>query len=239
MVKLGVNLDHVATIRQQRYTPYPDMLTAIKISEESGADSITMHLREDRRHIQFEDIKIARKNIKTKLNLEMAATEEMCVIANQIKPDFICIVPEKRQELTTEGGLDVKKYFSKIKNVVSELRESNAVISLFIEPDIEIIGLAKDLEVGAIELHTGKYAEAKKENKKYYLDKIKSASDYANDIALVVNAGHGLDYTNVKEIARIHNINELNIGHSIIAESIFLGLSEAIKKMKNLIESSK
>ena len=166
MVKLGVNLDHVATIRQQRYTPYPDMLTAIKISEESGADSITMHLREDRRHIQFEDIKIARKNIKTKLNLEMAATEEMCVIANQIKPDFICIVPEKRQELTTEGGLDVKKYFSKIKNVVSELSESNAVISLFIEPDIEIIGLAKDLDVGAIELHTGKYAEAKNEDKK-------------------------------------------------------------------------
>jgi pyridoxine 5-phosphate synthase len=239
MVKLGVNLDHVATIRQQRYTPYPDMLTAIKISEESGADSITMHLREDRRHIQFEDIKIARKNIKTKLNLEMAATEEMCVIANQLKPDFICIVPEKRQELTTEGGLDVKKYFSKIKNVVSELSESNAVISLFIEPDIDIIGLAKDLDVGAIELHTGKYAEAKNEDKKYYLDKIKTASDYANDIALVVNAGHGLDYTNVKEVARIDNIHELNIGHSIIAESIFLGLSEAIKKMKNLIESSK
>jgi pyridoxine 5-phosphate synthase len=239
MAKLGVNLDHVATIRQQRYTPYPDMLTAIKISEDSGADSITMHLREDRRHIQFEDIKIARKNIKTKLNLEMAATEEMCIIANQIKPDFICIVPEKRQELTTEGGLDVKKYFASIKRVVNELRESNAVISLFIEPDIEIISLAKDLDVGAIELHTGKYAESKTEDKKYYLEKIKKASDYANNISLVVNAGHGLDYTNVKEIARIDNINELNIGHSIIAESIFLGLSEAIKKMKNLIESAK
>jgi pyridoxine 5-phosphate synthase len=239
MAKLGVNLDHVATIRQQRYTPYPDMLTAIKISEDSGADSITMHLREDRRHIQFEDIKIARKNIKTKLNLEMAATEEMCIIANQIKPDFICIVPEKRQELTTEGGLDVKKYFASIKTVVNELRESNAVISLFIEPDIEIISLAKDLDVGAIELHTGKYAESKTEDKKYYLEKIKKASDYANNISLVVNVGHGLDYTNVKEIARIDNINELNIGHSIIAESIFLGLSEAIKKMKNLIESAK
>ena len=239
MAKLGVNLDHVATIRQQRYTPYPDMLTAIKISEDSGADSITMHLREDRRHIQFEDINIARKNIKTKLNLEMAATEEMCVIANQIKPDFICIVPEKRQELTTEGGLDVKKYFSSIKSVVKELSDSNAIISLFIEPDVEIISLAKDLNVGAIELHTGKYAEAKSEDKKHYLEKIKKASDYANNISLVVNAGHGLDYTNVKEIARIDNINELNIGHSIIAESIFLGLSEAIKKMKNLIESAK
>lgn len=239
MVKLGVNLDHVATIRQQRYTPYPDMLTAIKISEDSGADSITMHLREDRRHIQFEDIKLARKNIKTKLNLEMAATEEMCEIANKIKPDFICIVPEKRQELTTEGGLDVKKYFSSIKNVVRELNDSNAIVSLFIEPDIDIINLAKELNVGAIELHTGKYAEAKNEDKKYYLDKIQEASAHANDISLVVNAGHGLDYTNVKEIARIKHINELNIGHSIIAESIFLGLSEAIKKMKNLIESTK
>jgi pyridoxine 5-phosphate synthase len=139
MVKLGVNLDHVATIRQQRYTPYPDMLTAIKISEESGADSITMHLREDRRHIQFEDIKIARKNINTKLNLEMAPTNEMCRIANQVKPDFICLVPEKRQELTTEGGLDIKKNFNSLKSVVSELQESKALISLFIEPDLILL----------------------------------------------------------------------------------------------------
>ena len=238
MVKLGVNLDHVATIRQQRYTPYPDMLTAIKISEESGADSITMHLREDRRHIQFEDIKIARKNINTKLNLEMAPTNEMCRIANQIKPDFICLVPEKRQELTTEGGLDIKKNFNFLKSVVSELQESKALISLFIEPDLSSIKLAKDLKVGAIELHTGKYAEAGVSNKEVYLNQIKTASEYANKLSLVVNAGHGLDYTNVKEIARINYMEELNIGHSIIAESIFLGLAEAIKKMKNLIESS-
>ena len=239
MKRLGVNIDHVATVRNARGSFHPDPLSIAKHVIDCGAHSITIHLREDRRHIQFEDIKIARKNIKTKLNLEMAATEEMCVIANQIKPDFICIVPEKRQELTTEGGLDVKKYFSSIRNVVNELRESNAVISLFIEPDIEIISLAKDLGVGAIELHTGKYAESKTEDKIYCLEKIKKASDYANNISLVVNAGHGLDYTNVKEIARIDNINELNIGHSIIAESIFLGLSEAIKKMKNLIESTK
>ena len=237
MVKLGVNLDHVATIRQQRYTPYPDMLTAIKISEESGADSITMHLREDRRHIQFEDIKIARKNIKTKLNLEMAPTQEMCEIANQIKPDFICIVPEKRQELTTEGGLDVKKNFDSIKNVVTNLGDSEALISLFIEPDEKVIDLAKKLNVDAIELHTGKYAEAKDVNKEFYINQIRIAADYANKLSLVVNAGHGLDYTNVKEIARINHIRELNIGHSIIAESIFLGLAEAIKKMKNLIEN--
>lgn len=238
MVKLGVNLDHVATIRQQRYTPYPDMLKAIKISEENGADSITMHLREDRRHIQFNDIKIAREHIKTKLNLEMAPTLEMCEIANQVKPDFVCIVPEKRQELTTEGGLDVKKNFESLKNIIHNLEDSGSLISLFIEPDIKIIDLAKELNVGAIELHTGKYAEANDSDKKKYIEKIINAVNHAHNKSLIVNAGHGLDYTNVKEIARISNINELNIGHSIIAESIFLGLAEAINKMKNIIVSN-
>ena len=238
MAKLGVNLDHVATIRQQRYTPYPDMLTAIKISEESGADSITMHLREDRRHIQFDDIKIAREYIKTKLNLEMAPTQEMCEIANQVKPDFVCIVPEKRQELTTEGGLDVKKNFDFLKDIIYNLKDSGALISLFIEPDKKIIDLAKELNVGAIELHTGKYAEADHADKNIYIEQIKNASDYANNISLIVNAGHGLDYTNVKEIAKIKEINELNIGHSIIAESIFLGLADSIKKMKKIITSN-
>ncbi len=238
MVKLGVNLDHVATIRQQRYTPYPDMLTAIKISEKSGADSITMHLREDRRHIQFDDIKIAKKNIKTKLNLEMAPTEEMCKIAIQICPDYICIVPEKRQELTTEGGLDVKKNFTYLRDLILELKNSKAIISLFIEPDKEAIDLAKDLSVDSIELHTGKYAEAKKTDKDYFVNEIRKAVEYANKKSLIINAGHGLDYTNVIEIAKIRYLNELNIGHSIIAESIFIGLSKAIKKMKNLIVSA-
>jgi|TARA_X000000368_G_scaffold403235_1_gene377991 pyridoxine 5-phosphate synthase len=238
MVKLGVNLDHVATIRQQRYTPYPDMLKAIKISEDSGADSITMHLREDRRHIQFNDIKIAREHIKTKLNLEMAPTLEMCEIANQVKPDFVCIVPEKRQELTTEGGLDVKKNFESLKNIIHNLKDSGSLISLFIEPDIQTIDLAKELNVGAIELHTGKYAEANNLDKKKYIEQIINSVNHAHNKSLIVNAGHGLDYTNVKEIARISNINELNIGHSIIAESIFLGLAEAINKMKNIIVSN-
>ena len=238
MVKLGVNLDHVATIRQQRYTPYPDMLKAIKISEDSGADSITMHLREDRRHIQFNDIKIAREHIKTKLNLEMAPTLEMCEIANQVKPDFVCIVPEKRQELTTEGGLDVKKNFESLKNIIRNLKDSGSLISLFIEPDIQTIDLAKELNVGAIELHTGKYAEANNLDKKKYIEQIINSVNHAHNKSLIVNAGHGLDYTNVKEIARISNINELNIGHSIIAESIFLGLAEAINKMKNIIVSN-
>ena len=238
MVKLGVNLDHVATIRQQRYTPYPDMLKAIKISEENGADSITMHLREDRRHIQFNDIKIAREHIKTKLNLEMAPTLEMCEIANQVKPDFVCIVPEKRQELTTEGGLDVKKNFESLKNIIHNLEDSGSLISLFIEPNIQIIDLVKELNVGAIELHTGKYAEANNLDKKKYIEQIINSVNHAHNKSLIVNAGHGLDYTNVKEIARISNINELNIGHSIIAESIFLGLAEAINKMKNIIVSN-
>ena len=238
MVKLGVNLDHVATIRQQRYTPYPDMLKAIKISEKNGADSITMHLREDRRHIQFNDIKIAREHIKTKLNLEMAPTLEMCEIANQVKPDFVCIVPEKRQELTTEGGLDVKKNFESLKNIIHNLEDSGSLISLFIEPDLQIIDLAKELNVGAIELHTGKYAEANDSDKKKYIEQIINAVNHAHNKSLIVNAGHGLDYTNVKEIARIRNINELNIGHSIIAESIFLGLAAAINKMKNIIVSN-
>ena len=238
MVKLGVNLDHVATIRQQRYTPYPDMLKAIKISEDRGADSITMHLREDRRHIQFNDIKIAREHIKTKLNLEMAPTLEMCEIANQVKPDFVCIVPEKRQELTTEGGLDVKKNFESLKNIIHNLKDSGSLISLFIEPDIQTIDLAKELNVGAIELHTGKYAEANNLDKKKYIEQIINSVNHAHNKSLIVNAGHGLDYTNVKEIARISNINELNIGHSIIAESIFLGLAEVINKMKNIIVSN-
>ena len=238
MVKLGVNLDHVATIRQQRYTPYPDMLKAIKISEDSGADSISMHLREDRRQIQFNDIKIAREHIKTKLNLEMAPTLEMCEIANQVKPDFVCIVPEKRQELTTEGGLDVKKNFESLKNIIHNLKDSGSLISLFIEPDIQTIDLAKELNVGAIELHTGKYAEANNLDKKKYIEQIINSVNHAHNKSLIVNAGHGLDYTNVKEIARISNINELNIGHSIIAESIFLGLAEAINKMKNIIVSN-
>ena len=168
----------------------------------------------------------------------MAPTQEMCEIANQVKPDFVCIVPEKRQELTTEGGLDVKKNFNFLKDIIHNLEDSGALISLFIEPDKKIIDLAKKLNVGAVELHTGKYAEANDADKNTYIEQIKDASDYANNISLIVNAGHGLDYTNVKEIAKIKEINELNIGHSIIAESIFLGLADSIKKMKKIITSN-
>ena len=236
MIKLGVNLDHVATIRQQRYTPYPDMLTAINIALDNGADSITMHLREDRRHIQIDDIMLAKENIGTILNLEMAATNDMLSLAKSIKPDYVCIVPEKRQELTTEGGLDLKKNFNKLENMIKELKDCTRSVSLFIEPSIDVIQDAKKLGADAIEIHTGKYAEAKEQSD--IMDELKRISiavEYGFSLGLTVNAGHGLDYKNVSKIAQIDNINELNIGHSIIAESIFLGLGDAIKKMKNII----
>ena len=237
MAKLGVNLDHVATIRQQRYTPYPDMLTAIKISEDSGADSITMHLREDRRHIQFEDINIARKNIKTKLNLEMAATEEMCVIANQIKPDFICIVPEKRQELTTEGGLEVVGQMTKMKAACQRLADANISVSLFIDPDFTQIDAAVACGAPVIELHTGAYADAPThEAAQQELKTIAKAVDYARQGGLQVNAGHGLNYHNTTAIAKIPDIVELNIGHAIIARSVFTGLKTAVREMKELMQ---
>ncbi len=235
MVKLGVNLDHVATLRQQRDTQYPSMPDAIKMVEESGADSITMHLREDRRHIQDEDVELARENIKTFLNLEMAPTDEMCDIAIKVKPDYVCLVPEKREELTTEGGLDIKNNNSKIRSVIDSLKKNNIVVSLFIEPDIQTIDIAKSIGTDAIEIHTGRYAENYDVEKYFELQKIKEAIEYGNNLSLVVNAGHGLDYNNVTDIALIPGLNELNIGHSIVSESVFVGLGSAVKKMKKLI----
>jgi len=235
MIKLGVNLDHVATLRQQRDTQYPSMLDAVKIVEENGADSITMHLREDRRHIQYEDVELARKNIKTLLNLEMAPTEEMCDIAVRIKPDYVCLVPEKREELTTEGGLDIKNNNSKIRSMIDSLKNNSIVVSLFIEPDIQTIDIAKSIGTDAIEIHTGRYAENYDVEKYFELQKIKDAIEYGNNLSLVVNAGHGLDYNNVTDIALIPGLNELNIGHSIVSESVFVGLGSAVKRMKELI----
>ena len=240
MVKLGVNLDHVATIRQQRYTPYPDMLKAIKISEDSGADSITMHLREDRRHIQFNDIKIAREHIKTKLNLEMAPTLEMCEIANQVKPDFVCIVPEKRQELTTEGGLDVVSQLSRMKEVCAELSSNHIKTSLFIDADKDQIDAAVECGVPIIEIHTGHYANSSDDEElNLELQRIIKASEYAHSLGLQVNAGHGLTMANTKAIAAINDMVELNIGHSIIARSLFVGLANATSEMKQLLQEAR
>ena len=236
MIKLGVNLDHVATIRQQRYTPYPDMLTAINIALDNGADSITMHLREDRRHIQIDDIMLAKENIGTILNLEMAATNDMLSLAKSIKPDYVCIVPEKRQELTTEGGLDLKKNFNKLENMIKELKDCTRSVSLFIEPSNDVIQDAKKLGADAIEIHTGLYADSPNiTDQEYELNRIKECAIHGDRIGLRVNAGHGLHYENTAEVAAIKEIRELNIGHSIISKSIDLGIAGAVQEMKAIM----
>lgn len=230
-VKLGVNLDHVTTLRQVRGTPYPDLLEAIKLSEQAGADGITMHLREDRRHIQDQDVFASREVITTSMNLEMAATSEMERIAIQVRPDYCCLVPERREELTTEGGLDVIAHRERIRDLVASLAERDIMVSLFIEPNALVIDSV--LEVGApiIELHTGRYANTSGVNQQHELQRIEMACQYARANGLVVNAGHGLHCGNVATISGIEGINELNIGHSIIADALFVGLGPAIQKM--------
>lgn len=225
MSLLGVNIDHVATLRQARGTGYPDILTAAHEAEAGGADGITVHLREDRRHIQLEDVKILKKNIKTRLNLEMAATDEMVKIALEIKPAYCCIVPEKREELTTEGGLDVIKQEKYIKEICAVLKDAGIKVSLFIGPELNQIDAACRTGAPLIEIHTGEYV----------LSEIKSAAAYAQRKGLIVNAGHGLNYENVQAIASIPGIYELNIGHSIVCEAIFCGMKKAVQEMKRLV----
>ena len=231
-VRLGVNLDHVMTIRQARFTPYPDLKQAIELSERAGADGITMHLREDRRHIQDEDVYLAKQVIQSSMNLEMAATNEMRDIALKVKPENCCIVPEKRQELTTEGGLDVIKHQARIKDLVVALKEANIVVSLFIEPDEKVIDASAEAGAPVVELHTGTYASAMSEKQEQELNRIKAAAKHVNSLGMVVNAGHGLHYENVKPIANIKNMYELNIGHSIVAHALYVGLEDAVRKMK-------
>lgn len=231
-VRLGVNIDHVMTIRQARCTAYPDLQQAIVTAERAGADGITMHLREDRRHIQDEDIYLARRVIRTSMNLEMAATDEMRDIALDVGPQNCCIVPEKRMELTTEGGLDVITHQARIKDFVSALREANIAVSLFIEPSEKMVDAAAQAGAPVIELHTGTYAGAKGDVQRNELQRIKVATRHATSLGLVVNAGHGLHCENVLAIACIEDMYELNIGHSIVADALFMGLGEAIKRMK-------
>lgn len=228
MTLLGINIDHVATLRQARGTSYPDILKAAWEAEEGGADGITVHLREDRRHIQLADVEILKKNIRTRLNLEMAATEEMVEIALRIQPAYCCIVPEKREELTTEGGLDIVRDENYIKTVCARLRDAGIHVSLFINAELNQIDAAKRVGAPFIEIHTGEYE----------LAKIESAAAYAQKIGLKVNAGHGLNYENVQPIAKIPGIVELNIGHSVVAEAIFCGIKNAVQKMKRLVNIS-
>jgi pyridoxine 5-phosphate synthase len=233
LIKLGVNIDHVATLRQARRTPYPDLLAAARAAERGGADGITIHLREDRRHIQDHDVDVLREGIGTKLNLEMAATEEMVRKACTVRPADVCIVPEKRAELTTEGGLDAAGQVVALGGVIVRLRDAGVRVSLFIDPEARQIDAACRLGADAIEIHTGAYANARTpEVRQRELQRTVDAARLASDARLIVNGGHGLTLDNVAPIAAIPVMNELNIGHSLVADAILVGIEAAVRQMK-------
>ncbi len=239
-VLLGVNIDHVATLRQARGTNYPDPVKAALLCEQAGAEGITLHLREDRRHIQDDDVRRMRPVLTTRMNLELAVTDEMVAFAQEIKPHFVCFVPEKREEVTTEGGLDVVGHFQDVKVATQALMSVGSQVSLFIDPDFAQIDAAFECGASTIELHTGAYANAETaEAQLAELERIVQGTAYAANKGLVVNAGHGLNLENVAAIAAIPQINELNIGHSIIAESVFVGLEQAVKDMKAAIQAAR
>lgn len=238
-VLLGVNIDHVATLRQARGTRYPDPVYAALQAEEAGADGITLHLREDRRHIQDRDVYLLKDMLNTRMNLEMAVTEEMIAIAEDVKPAAVCLVPEKREELTTEGGLDVLANEAAIKAACARLAAVGSEVSLFIDANPEQIKAAHRCGAPVIEIHTGHYAEVTSpEEQMAELERIKNGVAVAQSLGLVVNAGHGLHYHNTEAIAAIEGINELNIGHAIIAHSVFVGLKQAVKEMRDLITAA-
>lgn len=237
---LGVNIDHVATLRQARGTVYPDPVNAALICEQAGAEGITLHLREDRRHIQDGDVRRMRPALKTRMNLEIAVTDEMVEFAKEIRPQHVCFVPEKRQELTTEGGLDVVTNFEKVKAATQALLQVGCDVSLFIDADLAQIDAAIACGVPTIEIHTGAYADAHNEaEQQAELERIIKGTEYAAGKGLVVNAGHGLNIDNVTPIAAIPQIHELNIGHSIIADSLFIGLAQAVQQMKAAIKAAR
>lgn len=233
---LGVNIDHIATLRQARGTRYPDPVYAAQLAEAAGADGITVHLREDRRHIQERDIRVLKEVIQTRMNLEMALTPEMLAFAQEIEPAHICLVPEKREEITTEGGLDVITYESQVKHFCDTLGAKGAEVSLFIDPEFDQIDATFRCGAPAIELHTGAYADATTlDGMQKELERIRKAATYAAEKGLIVNAGHGLHYHNVEAIAEIPELNELNIGHALIAHALFVGMTDAVKEMKSLM----
>lgn len=239
MIKLGVNIDHVATIRQARGTKYPSVVQAALRAEQSGADSVTLHLREDRRHMQDADIFSLRPLLQTKMNLELAVTDEMLAIACQVKPQDVCLVPERREERTTEGGLDVIAHFDKVCAACHKLASAGIRVSLFIAPDLAQIDAAKKTGAPVIELHTGTFADAENEAVQMQeLQRVKQAVSHGIQSGLVVNAGHGLHYHNVHHIAAIPGIEELNIGHAIVAHALFVGWDHAVQEMKSLIKES-
>lgn len=234
---LGVNIDHVATIRQARGTRYPEPIQAALVAEQAGADSITLHLREDRRHIQDRDVRMLAGILQTHMNLEMAATPEMLDIAREVGPSDCCLVPERREELTTEGGLDVASQVDSLSDYCAALADSGVRVSLFIDADERQIEAAAEIGAPVIEIHTGHYADARgRVEKERELARITHAAEYADRLGLQVNAGHGLDYHNVQAVAEIQHLVEFNIGHSIIARAIICGLAQAVADMKRLIE---
>ncbi len=233
---LGVNIDHIATLRNARGTSYPDPVQAAFIAEQAGADGITIHLREDRRHITDRDVRILRETIQTRMNLEMAVTDEMLNIACETLPHFCCLVPEKRQEVTTEGGLDVAGQLSRMRDAVTRLADNNIQVSLFIDPDFQQIDAAVAVNAPFIEIHTGAYADAETQQaRQFELERIAKAATYAANQGLKVNAGHGLTYHNVQAIAVLPEIYELNIGHAIIGRAVMDGLANAVADMKRLM----
>ncbi|WP_116813725.1 pyridoxine 5'-phosphate synthase [Steroidobacter cummioxidans] len=235
MLHLGVNVDHVATLRQARRTTYPDPLFAALIAEQAGADSITIHLREDRRHIQDRDVRMCKDALQTRLNLEMAATDEMVRIALEVRPPDVCLVPEKRTEITTEGGLDVLGQQDSLQKVCARLAEAGIRVSLFIDPEPAQLEAAVRVGAPVVELHTGAYAEAIGEQRAKELNRIQVAARHAAKLGLTVHAGHGLHYHNVQPIAAIAEIVELNIGHAIVAHAVIHGLATAVSEMKRLM----
>ncbi len=239
-VLLGVNIDHVATVRQARGTDYPSVIEAAHLAERAGADSITVHLREDRRHIQDEDVRQLCSSTRTRVNLEMAVTPEMLAIALARKPSDVCLVPEKREELTTEGGLDVLSNLEAVREAVSALGGAGITVSLFIDPDSDQLNAAREVGAPVVELHTGTYADALDgtRERELQLQRLYDASVQGHGIGLQINAGHGLHLGNVGDIARLPHMTELNIGHSIISRAIFVGLENAVREMKEALDAA-
>lgn len=234
-IALGVNIDHVATLRQARGTRYPDPIHAALQAEMAGADLITLHLREDRRHIQERDVELLRAQLQTRMNLEMAVTDEMVALARRYRPHDCCLVPERREELTTEGGLDVAAQLPRIREVCAQLAEAGIRVSLFVDPEPQQLDAAHAAGAPVVELHTGRYAEAAGEAAEAELARLRTAAAHAHGLGLVVNAGHGLHYHNVQPVAAIPELAELNIGHAIIARAVFSGLPDAVREMKRLM----
>jgi len=237
MILLGVNIDHVATLRQVRGTDYPSPVAAGLAAEDAGADYITLHLREDRRHIQDRDVEELRAALRTRMNLESALTPEMIAFAQRVRPHDVCLVPERRAELTTEGGLEVARNLQRVTQACRDLRDAGIRVSLFIDPDEIQIDAAREAGAPVVELHTGRYAEAAGVEQARELAKLEAASAHAMSRGLQVNAGHGLNYQNVQGVARLRGIRELNIGHAIVAHAVFVGLPQAVREMKTLIKS--